>query len=79
MTFYATEAHWRTMDSAPKEGRILVAIKSAFDGKRRVEIRRWDPDQYAKRPRPFWKSDDGGRILADRQDQPELWAPLPEV
>jgi hypothetical protein len=79
MTLYATEAHWQTMDSAPKQGRVLVAIKSAFDGKRRVEIRCWDPDQYAKRPRPFWKSDDPSRILADRQDQPALWAPLPEV
>jgi hypothetical protein len=79
-TLYATEAHWQTMDSAPRTGeRVLVATKSVFDGKHRVDIRRWDPDRYAKRPRPFWRSDDPYRILADRQDQPALWAPLPEV
>ena len=79
MTVYPTKAHWQTMDSAPKTGRILVAIKSAFDGKARVEIRRYDDDHCAKRPRPYWASDGMGRVMFDRQDTPDLWAPLPQV
>ena len=79
MKLYATEAHWQTMDSAPREGRILVAIKSTFDGKARVEIRRYDDDGYAKRPKPYWASDDPSRARIDRQDTPDLWAPLPQV
>lgn len=79
MKLYATEAHWQTMDSAPKTGRILVAIKNTFSGKARVEIRQWNPDQYAKRPKPYWASDGMGRVTFDRQDTPDLWAPLPEL
>ena len=79
MKLYATEAHWQTMDSAPKKGRILVALAKSPRTMPRVEIRRWDPDQYAKRPRPYWASDGGGRVTQDRQDQPALWAPLPEL
>ena len=48
-----TIAHFQPMDRAPKDGRrILVAIKSAFDGKARVEIRRWESQAHYVRPRP---------------------------
>lgn len=59
---------WQPIETAPKKARIRVW---AWGAERHAK---WDEDQYARRPRPFW-SMDGLSISSSREHQPEWWMP----
>ena len=65
---------WQSIETAPKDAEVLV--HSPRFGVRRG---RWNTDEYAKKPRPYWTSD-AERIWGVREvrdDQPTHWMPLP--
>lgn len=71
----AKEREWRPIETAPKDGHILLAFPL-----RGVIRGIWRSDQDAKKPRPYW-SHDCERIFgvnATRNDQPTHWMPLPD-
>jgi hypothetical protein len=70
---------WQPIETAPKDKENLIWFSTLYCG--RVEIGRWETDQYAKKPRPYWTSN-GERIfgiLAYRQGTPTHWMPLPDA
>lgn len=66
-------ALWQPIDSAPKDGKILVA-SPLFEGT--TFIARYDDDRYANKPRPYW-SFVGQKTTTSRAGQPTHWRPLP--
>lgn len=66
---------WQPIETAPKDADILLSCPRIG-----VVRGRWQDDQYAKRPRPYW-TNDRERLLgiaSVRGDQPTHWMPLPE-
>lgn len=70
---------WRPIETAPKDGStVLVWFSDLYNGT--ADLARWDNDQYARKPRPYWTGN-RERILgtvAYRQGKPTHWMPLPE-
>jgi hypothetical protein len=71
------------IETAPKDKRILLVYETPFftDHGTCFVCGKWDDDQYAARPRPYWTNDYdtllGKRIV--RGKQPIGWMPLPTV
>ena len=65
---------WQPIETAPKDTDVLLYCP------RRGAVRgRWDDNQYARVPRPYW-SNDRERIFGSREtriDQPTHWMRLP--
>lgn len=74
----ASRAGWLPIADAPKDGtEMLIWFADLYGGK--ADIGRWDADQYANKPRPYWTGV-GERIygiLAYRKGNPTHWQPLP--
>jgi|GEM_PF-2459301 len=67
---------WQPIETAPKDMDVLLHCpgRGAVRGK-------WNADQYARVPRPYW-SNDRERTFGTREtrdDQPTHWMPLPEA
>jgi len=40
---------------------------------------RWNKDEFAVRPKPFWDMENCNRVTTSRNRQPSHWMPLPPV
>lgn len=69
---------WQSIETAPKGDETYILVwPPTWTGV--ASCVRWDRDQYAKKPRPFWRrTDDMGRISISRDQPPTHWMPLPE-
>lgn len=65
-------SEWRDIKSAPRDRQILLA----WPGSVNATIGRFETDQYAKKPRPFFSGHSRGRLW-ERENQPVKWQPLP--
>ena len=66
---------WQPISTAPKDADLLLW----FPNHRGAVRGKWNTDQYAKKPRPYWTSDSEflwGKSMA-RAHQPTHWMPLP--
>lgn len=61
----------RPMESAPKDREIMLWARE------RWYIGKWDRDEYANKPRPFWYYSDTWRRIGCRAEPPTAWLPLP--
>lgn len=67
---------WQPIETAPKDRAVLV--HPATWNERTASIAKWDMDQYAKKPRPYWSRDDDlGKVTISRERPPTHWMPLP--
>lgn len=67
---------WQPIETAPKDRAVLVypATWSEYT----ASIARWNMDQYAKNPHPYWRRyDDLGKVTISRERTPTHWMPLP--
>lgn len=71
---------WPDIETAPKDGtRILLYRPTAGEWGQFV-FGKYENDEYAKRPKPYFKSD-LERLFGvrhDRENQPTHWKPLPD-
>lgn len=69
---------WRTIATAPEDGTSILVYPPTWPSKK-AAIAEWDKDEYAKKPRPFWRRDDDlGQVTRSRACLPTHWMPLPE-
>ncbi len=67
------ECKWQPIETAPKDEYIIV-WPPTFTGV--VSCAKWNEDEYAKRPQPYWeRSDDMGRVTLSRETPPTHWMP----
>ena len=59
------------MDTAPKDRKVLLFARGEW------YVGKWDPDKYAKKPRPFWDYSHIWRPTGCREKPPIAWAELP--
>jgi len=70
---------WQPISSAPLDQDILVFRPAMWGGKGHIGKAKWDADEYAKRPKPFWQSSEGWiGNTQDRAFPPSHWRPLPD-
>lgn len=67
---------WRLIESAPQDGTPILIFRP--DGKR-VEIAHYDKDQYAQKPKPYWRSNSNFGVIAERKNCPSHWMPIPPI
>lgn len=69
---------WQPIETAPLVHSVLVFRPAMWGGKGHIGVARWNTDEYAKHPKPFWKSCEGwiGKT-EDRAYPPTHWQPLP--
>ena len=76
---YREPETWRPIDSAPRDGTRILILREHY-GEMRVDVAKWDDDQYAKKPRPYWSYDqDACGVSSMRANQPTHWMPLPST
>ena len=69
---------WQSIESAPKDGTYILVYPGLWTGIS-ASIARWDDDEYAARPMPYWRRiDANNRIRLDRYTPPSHWMPLPD-
>ena len=61
----------RPMASAPKDCEIMLFARNAW------HVGRWDSDQYAAKPKPYWNYSYVWRKTGCRAEPPTAWLPLP--
>ena len=67
---------WQPIETAPKGISVLVYPPTWIN--LTASIARWDDDEYAKNPKPYWnRSDDLGERRNSRNNPPTHWMPLP--
>jgi len=79
MNQWQTMNQWQKIESAPKDGTLILLYRpTAFDwGK--VTIGKYDNDSCAKKQRPFWEMwFKIGGVTESRSWVPTHWMPLPE-
>jgi len=63
---------WQPIATAPRDGTNILTY-----GLGGIQIEKWDTDEYARKPRPFWRC--YARNSTDnRMAQPTHWLPLPD-
>lgn len=73
----AEMVEWRPIETAPRDGTVILGWSSFFPKRRPVEVA-WDPDRYARKPVPRWVARDavyGRRAFIDHPLT--HWLPLP--
>jgi hypothetical protein len=74
---------WQPMESAPKDGEILLLTEETTPtGKRRrVEMGRCNDDRHARKPKPFWEQISRRHLglVFMRKNPPIAWMPLPST
>jgi len=77
----ALKPTWQPIETAPRDGsRMLLFFPPPNEYfKTTVEVGRWNDDQYAKRPRPYFTGDMERTfgVSRYRDYQPTHWMPLP--
>ena len=69
---------WRGMDSAPKDGTVVLVYRPTAPTWGRVTPGGWDEDKHANNPRPYWQSwFKIGCVKEWRYWEPTCWTPLP--
>jgi hypothetical protein len=69
---------WLPIETAPKDGSAILVFPGVWSGIP-CGIAGWDEDQYAKKPRPYWRRIDVlGRTSLSRDNPPTHWMPLPD-
>lgn len=69
--------NWQPIETAPTDGTCVLVYPPLWNG-RSCSIARYDNDEHAKSPKPFWKRDDDmGRATFSRSIPPTHWMPLP--
>ncbi len=66
---------WQPIETAPKDGTTVLVWPPTFTGV--ISCAKWNEDQYATRPRPFWSRLDSLNDADSRRKPPTHWAPLP--
>jgi hypothetical protein len=67
---------WQPIETAPRTGeRVRLWIPSYQN---RDQIGRWQADQYAAKPRPYWEWLGYSSFKMQRRTQPTHWQPLSE-
>lgn len=68
-----SDMNWQPIETAPKDCEVLLFCPRAG-----VVRGRWELNEYAKTPRPYWTHDreQWRGIRQTRADQPTHWAPL---
>lgn len=68
-----SDVNWQPIETAPKDCDVLL-----FCPRTGVVRGRWQPDDYAKKPIPYWTHDRERTrgVKLTRADQPTHWAPL---
>jgi hypothetical protein len=70
---------WQPIDTSPKDGTVILVYPPTWKD-RTCSMAKWDTDQYATRPRPYWhRLDDMNRTTISRNNPPTHWMPLPEA
>jgi hypothetical protein len=62
---------WQPIETAPKDREIIVAPSIWLN--RGWDTAQWDGDQYAKKPRPFWRRPSPASVIECRAITPEFW------
>lgn len=71
-------SEWQPIETAPKDKRILLYRPTAPEWWM-VMGGRYDSDEYAKNPKPYWSTDNWSLGKTEqRQNAPTHWMPLPE-
>lgn len=70
----ATRGGWRDMSTAPKDQSLILV----WTHREHYELARWNLDQNAKHPKPYWNTTGPWVKLEMRQTPPLAWMPLPE-
>lgn len=68
---------WQPISTAPKDGSTVMVYPATWNGQT-ASMARWEMDEHAKNPRPYWRrGDDMGRVSYSRGTSPTHWMPLP--
>ena len=68
---------WQPIETAPKDGTPVLVYPPTW-AKAIASIAKWNKDEYAKKPRPYWRRvDDYGKVTISRDNPPTHWMPLP--
>ena len=68
---------WQPIETAPKDGTPVLVYPPTW-AKAIASIAKWNKDEYAKKPRPYWRRvDDYGKVTTSRDNPPTHWMPLP--
>jgi hypothetical protein len=70
------ESAWQPIDTAPKDGTVILVAPSVWRG-RNFDMARWEPNEYAEKPKPFWLRDSALQTQC-RENTPTHWMPQPE-
>jgi hypothetical protein len=71
-------SEWQPIETAPKDARVLLYRPTASEYWR-VMGGSFAPDQYAKKPRPYWAADTWSvGKKAERDNPPSHWMPFPK-
>ena len=68
---------WQPIETAPKDGTAVLVYPPTWR-ERTASVAVWDNDEYARKPRPYWRRDDDmGKVTYSRERPPTHWMPLP--
>lgn len=67
---------WMDIETAPKDGTVILVYPGTWDYS--ASPAKWNEDQYAKKPRPFWDRSDAITVGWNRGRVPTHWIPMPE-
>lgn len=68
---------WRPIETAPRDGTVVLGWSSFFPSRRPVEVS-WDDDRYARKPAPRWVARDAAYGRRAFFEHPLThWLPLP--
>ena len=66
---------WQPIETAPKDGTPVIVWPPTWTGV--ISCARWNNDQYAKKPKPYWRrTDANGRATESRDKPPTHWTLL---
>lgn len=69
---------WQTIATAPQDALILLYRPGIRYPWAQIDIGKWDNNQHAKHPRPFWRSMNCLLGITEMRDYfPTHWQPLP--
>lgn len=69
---------WQPIETAPKDRRVLLYWPEIEYLPEKVACGKWDSDEFAKRPNPFWAPDWYASKSTCRHWKPTHWMELPE-
>lgn len=69
---------WQPIATAPHDSLVLLYRPGIPYRWAQVDIGRWDDNLHAKKPRPFWRSNNRILTITEMRDYfPSHWQPLP--